>query len=201
MLRRTRNAVPASSRSSLRFLAETSVAPRTVAESLPSGERPRGPAAFHRVVPSCFNDVPPTRFHQRRSPSPLDRERKGHLWLGWLASRRLGRRYRFRAFALRWENEAAPTPVSSDRCVQLTILLSKMGARCLGSLRPASHAEPGPPVQAGASLWRARLHDRRFFLPLRLERTSGTSSPRGISQELHSLPGLAPGNTFPKASP
>lgn len=85
--------------------------------------------------------------------------------------------------SIRWVRTAS-TPVGYDRCMQLTIPFSKLSTPRLGSLRRASHcavetAGFTPDGRFGELSSTSGVSSR----PLRLERTSDTSSPRGHSLE------------------
>jgi hypothetical protein len=80
------------------------------------------------------------------------------------------------------------TPIRIDRCLQSTMLFSKMTAVCLGSLRDrlVFQATRQRSVHSERWLRRAREHLRGVvFLVTSFERTSDTPSLRGLPVERH----------------
>lgn len=118
-------------------------APRPVGRSTSSGGPARRPRSGSRRVGAGG----------ARSTSPRGGPSGANRSVGWSSPRGRGE---------------VSTPVDFDRCVQLTIRFSKLGARCLGSLHHAPTRGWDARIHAGTSLRRARsprtgVSSRRFL--------------------------------------
>lgn len=79
--------------------------------------------------------------------------------------------------------DAAPTPVGNDRCLQLTILVSKAEHPSSRLTPPASHADGTPGFTPWSRFGELASAPGVSPRPLRYERTSDASSPCGVPPE------------------